>query len=225
MLCLNLGVLVKVILSPSAEIKDIGSNITLFLEVFTRGDKDESGRPVLNLLAFNDFVQFFFVIKQTFSKFERNGSIHLYARPQCQFSHFLRTELETYLQLFEYNFDSRAMKKFLDFFDKDGSGTLELEEILVLNVSLYNIEYLFLREDDGDGTLGMKVIFHIIQNYFVKLRSNLVIDAKELQALFRALHLNMSIKEMSLMLETVPSHMVRHINFEKFVSLMFHVQV
>jgi hypothetical protein len=29
-------------------------------------------------LAFNDFVQFFFTVKSTFSKFERNGSIHLY---------------------------------------------------------------------------------------------------------------------------------------------------
>jgi hypothetical protein len=33
-----------------------------------------------------------------------------------------RNELEAYLQLFEYSFDSNAMKKFLDFFDKDGSG-------------------------------------------------------------------------------------------------------
>lgn len=62
-----------------SEVKDMVSHVGLFLEVFTRGDKDEGGRPVLDLLAFNDFVQFFFTVKSTFSKFARNGSIHLYS--------------------------------------------------------------------------------------------------------------------------------------------------
>eukprot|EP01127_Copromyxa_protea_P006068 TRINITY_DN1587_c0_g1_i3.p1 TRINITY_DN1587_c0_g1~~TRINITY_DN1587_c0_g1_i3.p1 ORF type:complete len:922 (-),score=203.17 TRINITY_DN1587_c0_g1_i3:56-2821(-) len=161
----------------------------MFMEVFTRGEKDESGRPVLTLLAFNDFVNFFFTVKQNFGKFARNGAMN-------------SAELDSYLALYEYSFSEESMHKFLTFFDEDGNGSLELNEVLVLNATLYNIEFQFLNEDDGDGRL----------------------DSKEMQSLFRALQINVTIKEMNLLLQSVPSSMTRNITFEKFVSLLFHVK-
>jgi hypothetical protein len=61
----------------SSGLKDI-SEVGLFLEIFARTEKDTSGRPVLNLLAFNDFIQFLETIQAAFEKFAINGSIQLY---------------------------------------------------------------------------------------------------------------------------------------------------
>jgi len=170
-------------------ITGMASHYTNFLEAFARDERDEADRPVLALLGFNDFVTFFMTIKATFSKFQRNEAVHA-------------SDIDAYLKYYEYTYSKDSLDNLYKFFDADGSGLLEIDEILLLHLSLYNIESRFLKDEASTGS----------------------IDLKKVQAILRSLKICVTSKETEILFKKAPAELTFDMNFEKFVALVMFMQ-